>query len=209
MEFKEHLLEATKEYKYTLKLAVESVDNGMLDSLESALARYELVSAGAFKETPIQESPLDFPNVKNSSVFICEIVMRYPASRDFLKTYIGNCLELSEQSIVVYSENDPRGLETALHLERSDPAYTENYKPRLGDDDYSEYETNTDLSPEDQKMTLLKELDTERAEKVVDITVMAEADPDGHDDSFNNDLPAEDFSLFGRAVTPTTLKSQK
>lgn len=209
MNFGEYLLEATKEYKYTIKLALDEIDDGLLDALEEALSRYELVTAGAFISTPVQSCPLDFPNVRNSRVQISEIVMRYPASRDFLRTYIGNSLKLSEQLICVYSENDPRELETALHLERTDPAYTENYKPRLGDDDYSEYETDANLSPEDQKMSLLKELDTERVEKVVDITAMAEADSEGHDDSFNNDIPAENFSLFGRAVTPTTLKSQK
>lgn len=209
MDFKEFLAEAKKEYRYTIKLALDEVDDGLLDALEEALGRYELISAGAFTSTPVQSCPLDFPNVRNSRVQISEIVMRYPASRDFLRTHLGNSLKLSEQLIVVYSENDPRGTETALHLERSDPAYTENYKPRLGDDDYSEYEVDTNLSLEDQKMTLLKELDTERAEKVVDITAMAEVDPDGHDDTFNNALPEETMGLFGRAVTPTTLQSQK
>lgn len=207
MEFQEYLAESSKEYKYTLKLAVESVGDGMLDALETALERYELVSAGAFKETPIQESPLDFPNVKNSPVFISEIVMRYPASRDFLKTFIGNALALSEQLICVYSENDPRGLETALHLERSAPEFAENYKPHLGDDDYSEHSVPDDLSPDDQRMTLLKELDTDRVEKVVDIIAVAApaTDGQGHDDTFNDGLPAETPSLFGR-IKPTTLR---
>jgi hypothetical protein len=107
---------------------------------------------------------------------------------------------------VVYSENDPRGLETELHLHRSAPDFAENYKPRLGDDDYSEHSVPEGLSPDDQRMTLLKELDTDRAERVVDITTVAEADADGHDDTFNDGLPAETPSLFGR-IKPSTLRS--
>lgn len=207
MEFKDFLAEAKKEYNYTLKLAVESVDDGMLDTLESALARYELISASAFKETPIQESPLDFANVRNSPVFISELKMNYPASRDFLKTFIGNALGLSEQLIVVYSENDPRGLETALHLERSAPEFAENYTPRLGDDEYSEHGDAVNMSPEDQRMDLLKELDTARDARVVDITAMPEIDTSDHNDTFNDDLPTESLGLFGR-IKPTELQSR-
>lgn len=207
MDFKEHLVESSREYKYTVKLAVESVDDGMLDMLETALCRYELISASQFKETPIQESPLDFANVKNTPVFITEIVTRYPASRDFLKTFICNCLKLSEQLVVVYSENDPRGIETELHLKRSALDFAENYKPHLGDDDYSEHSVPDDLSPDDQRMALLKELETNRSERIVDITAVSEPDTTDHNDTFNDDLPAESLGLFGR-IKPAELQSK-
>lgn len=205
-EFKEYITESIKEYKYTLKLAVDNVDDTTLDCLENCLSKYQLISASPFKKTPIQESPLDFPNVKCSPVYISEIVMSYPASRDFLETYIASSMAISEQSVVVYSSNDPRGIETDLYLERSADTFKEEYEARLGKEDYIGEEPTDAESHEDARMSLLKELEQLRKERSYDIVEnplsygeTIEHDDIGTDyDSFNDGLPAEDVGLFGR-----------
>ena len=73
--FKDYLSDAYPEYKYTVKLAVDKVTDEMLDCMETCLSKYDLKAASKFKDTPIQESPLDFPNIKNSPVFITEITI--------------------------------------------------------------------------------------------------------------------------------------
>jgi hypothetical protein len=209
--FKEYYSESKKEYKYTLKLAVEDVTDKMLDCLESCLARYELVSAGAFKRTPIQESPLDFPNVRNSPVFISQIVTTYPASRDFLETYISASLKLSEQAVVVYSENDPRAYETDFFLTVSNPEYTEDYTPKLGEEGYPGDITNAEgaeLYGAGHNVPFLQELADVKAERVVDIVESPLSVPEENDnastlpadyDSFNDQLNKNDIGIFGRA----------
>lgn len=217
--FKEYYSESVKDYKFTLKLAIHEVSDCMLDCLEASLARYELVSASAFKKTPIQESPLDFPNIKNSPVHICEIVTTYPASRDFLETYLATRLGICEQSVVVYSENDPRGIETDLFLERSSPEFKENYEAKLGEEGYPDDLTNEEakkLYGEEYNLSFLKELEEVRASRTVDIVdspLSVEQDiekpPAGYDE-FNKDADKEDFGIFGRAPNkPALIRGKK
>ena len=93
--FVNYVAENKTEYKYVLKFAVNEMTDVMIDQLEAGLAKYDVKSASAFRKTPIQESPLDFPNVKNTAVFICDLTLGYPGSLDFLRTYICNCMGIS------------------------------------------------------------------------------------------------------------------
>lgn len=154
--FKEYLSESDIDYLYTLKLAVNDVTPGMIDNLEMALSKYQLKSASSFKKTPIQQSPLDFPNVKNCPVFISEIVMAYPGSIDFMRFLIANALHISEQSVAVYTENDPRKYTTDFFLEVISPEYKENYIPRIGSEPCATGDPK--LGGQQQADSLLKEL---------------------------------------------------
>lgn len=208
--FKEYFADSQVDYTYTLKLAVNEVTDKMMDKLEIALGRYELVSASAFKKTPIQESPLDFPNVRNSPVFISEIKTMYPASRDFLETYISGILGISEQLVVVYSQNDPRKYTTDFYLEVSDPAYKENYKPVLGEEGYPGDVTNAEAAKmygKEYNTGFLKELEDVCNARTIDIVETPLSVAINHD---NSDLPADYHkfndgadtgkpSIFGRA----------
>lgn len=208
--FKEYFSENQKEYKFTLKLAVDDVTDRMLDCLENCLARYEIKTATAFKKTPIQESPLDFPNIRHSPVHISEIVTSYPASRDFLETYISNALGITEQSVVVYSENDPRGIETEFHLDVTSPEYKENYKPVLGEEGYDGDITNDEakeLYGEEYNTEFLKQLEAVRDARTVDIIESPLSLPDENvtDDTLPSDYDDFDkqrdqnaLSVFGR-----------
>lgn len=129
-----YLTESAKEYKFKLKFAVNEWTAEQKDKLERSLERYDLRSISAFKETPIQESPLDFPNVKNTKVFVTEIVLGYPAALDMLRRFIADKTCVNEAAVAVYSANDPRDVYTTEWLERMSPEFKENYTPRLGSD---------------------------------------------------------------------------
>ena len=63
-DFKQYLAESTKEYNYKIKVAGDlSEDFG--SKLETVLKKYEVKTLSKGKKTPIQEMPLDFPNIKN------------------------------------------------------------------------------------------------------------------------------------------------
>lgn len=132
--FKDYYLkESAKEYKFKVKLAVNELTEEMKDCLETCLAKYDLRSLGAFKETPIQESPLDFPNVRNTKVFIADLVVGYPATVELLRKYVSEKTGISEQSVAVYNQMDPRETYTQEWLDRMcDPEWKANYKPALG-----------------------------------------------------------------------------
>lgn len=203
--FKEYLAESVREYKYTLKLAVEDVGDQTLDCLENCLSKYCIKSATAFKKTPIQESPLDFPNIRNMPVYISEIVLTYPASRDFLEHYISKTLKICEQSVVVYSENDPRQIETTLFLERSAEDFKEKYQSKLAKSTYEGEEAEFETLPE-QKDSLLKELSEISKQRTYDIVENPLSHSESFDhsdvptgyDTFNDSLPKESIGLFGR-----------
>lgn len=213
--FKEYLSTSQKDYQFTLKLAVDDVTDRMLDVLEAAFARYEIVTASAFTRTPIQESPLDFPNINNSPVYISQITTIYPASRNFLQTYIANSLRLSEQKVVIYSENDPRKYTTDFHLDVNSAEYKENYVPALGEEGYDGDITNEEASElygEKYNMNFLQELSDARDSRVIDIveTPLSVAEttgdlPKDYATSFNKaDLEDEPMGIFGRPMEKYT-----
>jgi len=129
-----YLQESAKEYKYKLKLAAHEVTDEQKNKLESALQKYDLRSIATYKDTPIQQSPLDFPNVKNTKVFVTEIVLGYPVTTDMLRRYLSDKICMDECCVVVYSGNDPRETYTQQWLERNSEEYKENYTPYLGSD---------------------------------------------------------------------------
>jgi len=211
--FATYIAETKTEYNYVLKFAVMEMTDLMIDQLEGSLKKYDLVKASAFRKTPIQESPLDFPNVKNTAVFICDLTLEYPASLDFLRTYICNSLGVSPAQLAVYSNNDPRQIETDLYIDRNSPEYKKNYKTRLG----SDYEP--DEKPaygETYNTSFLKELEKvskERETVTVEnpLSPAATTDhstlPAGYD-GFNDpkNLKKDDVGLFGRVKKPNLLK---
>lgn len=213
--FASYVAETKKEYKYVLKFAVNDMPDSTIDILEASLTKYELKSASAFRKTPIQESPLDFPNIKNTPVFICDVTLGYPGSLDFLRTYVCNNLGISPSQLAVYSENDPRQIETDLFLERSSPDYKKNYKTQLG----SDYEETGDknMYGETYNVSFLKELEKVRKEReavIVETPLSQKADvdhstlPAGYD-SFNDpkNLKTDDVGFFGR-VKRTSVKGR-
>ena len=211
--FVTYVTETKTEYKYVLKFAVNDMSEDMIDALESCLTKYELVKASSFRKTPIQAAPLDFPNIKNTSVYICDITMAYPSSLDFLRTYVCNCLAISPQQLAVYSENDPRQIETDLYIDRNSEEYKKKYKTRLGND----YEdTEKSQYGESYNISFLKELEKvrkERKEDIVTNSLSISQTVDNKDlpkdyDKFNDpkNLKKEDLGLFGRVKKPSLLK---
>lgn len=214
--FATYVAEVKTEYKYVLKFAVNEMTDVMIDQLEAGLAKYDVKSASSFRKTPIQESPLDFPNVKNTAVFICDLTLGYPGSLDFLRTYICNCMGISPAQVAVYSENDPRQIETDLYLDRNSEEYKKKYKTRLGSD-YEEVEgAEAEKYGEKYNTSFLKELEQVRKEREV-VTVenplspAAKTDhstlPKGYD-GFNDpkNLKKDDVGLFGRIKKPNLMK---
>lgn len=215
--FATYVAEVKTEYKYVLKFAVNEMTNVMIDQLEAGLAKYDLKSASSFRKTPIQESPLDFPNVKNTAVFICDLSLGYPGSLDFLRTYICNCMGISPANLAVYSENDPRQIETDLYLDRNSEEYKKKYKTHLGSDYEETPDADKEAYGEKYNTSFLKELETVRKEResvtvenplspkqTIDHTTLPK-DYDGFNDAKN--LKKDDVGFFGRIKLPNLMKT--
>jgi hypothetical protein len=211
-----YVAETKTDYNYVLKFAVHEMTDDMIDILETALKKYNLKEASSFRKTPIQESPLDFPNVRNTAVFICNITLGYPGSLDFLRTYICNNLGISPQQLAVYSGNDPRQIETDLFVDRTSKEYKEKYKARLGSD-YEDVPDDEKRYGESYTTPFLQELEKVRKQREITIinnplsqdekTDHSTLTTDYHGFNDSKNLPKDDVGLFGRIKKSNLLKA--
>lgn len=214
--FASYVASGKTEYKYVLKFAVHDMTDTMVDCLEACLKKYDLNKASAFRKTPIQESPLDFPNVKNTPVFICDISMGYPASLDFLRIHVCNSLDISPALLAVYSECDPRQIETDLYIDRNSPEYKAKYKARLGTDMEA---TEVPAYGAEYNMGFLQELEKVRKERDVTVALnpLSQAATTDYStlpkdyDKFNDpkNLKKDDVGLFGRVKRASITGAKK
>lgn len=158
-----YLVESAKEYKYRIKLAVNDLSEEQKAALEDALAKFDVRSVGKFTQTPIQQSPLDFPNVRNTQVYTTEVVLGYPATVDALRVFLSDKIAVNQQEIAVYNQYDPRDANTEEAIAIRDGREGE-YVPALG----SEYPADEKPDYGDKyNEKFLKELEDIRKDRPV------------------------------------------
>lgn len=161
--FKDYLLaEAAREYAYKIKLAVDDFSDEQKDAMETALAKFDLRSVGSFNNTPIQQHPVDFPNVRNSRVFIAEFVLGYPVTVDELRVYLSDKIGVNQQSIAVYNAYDPRDKNNEEAIAIRDGIDEDEYETALGNDYPVEEKP---LYGKDYNDKFLKDLEDQRKER--------------------------------------------
>ena len=161
-----YLVESAKDYTYRIKFAINDLSADQKGALEDALAKFDLRSISKFTDSPIQQSPLDFPNVRNSKVYVCEIVLGYPVTTDELRMYISDKVAINQQEIAVYNAYDPRddyNEQRQAQLAGKDA----NYVARMGTDQQADEQSEAVDYGKDYNDKFLTELDDERKERPV------------------------------------------
>lgn len=97
-EFKKILAESKKTYKFKLGLAGE-LPADILDTLKTALSKYEIVNLSKGKKTPIQERPLDFPKLQNMEVTYFDAELAYPTTPEILEQYVCLVTKMSNSHV--------------------------------------------------------------------------------------------------------------
>ena len=154
--FEKYLAEAKKIYEFNIGVAGE-LPEGFVDDLESCLKRYSIASMSAGKKTPIQERPLDFPQLSNCEVTYYEVGLNYPTTPQVLGEYITQCCECSRDNIIVRNVNEPQ--EIYQNIKDEGP-----YVSKLETEDMGGDSAQEDVGG-NRVMSLLKELETARSEK--------------------------------------------
>lgn len=157
--FKEFLTESEKTYKFKIRVAGE-LPEGFADTLESNLKKFDLVSLSAGKTTPIQEKPMDFPQLQNMELTHYDAEVRYPTSGHALEKYLVDNCSITHSHIIVRGEFDP----------------IEEYQQEKDDKPYESLLNTEDMGGESAQdsvagnrvMDLLKELETARGEREID-----------------------------------------
>ena len=153
--FTEILTESKKTYEFKIGVA-GPLPEGFEDTLETILKKYGASNLTSGKKTPIQERPLDFPQLQNMEVTYFEVAVEYPTTSQVLQEYVGKCCGIDQAYIIVRNVNDPR----------------EEYQETKDDAPYEAMLTKEDMGGETAQedvagarvMSLLKELETARKE---------------------------------------------
>ena len=157
--FKQILTESKKTYEFKIGIAGEMSD-GLTDMLETSLKKFSLANMSAGKKTPIQERPLDFPQLQNMEVTYFEVAVEYPTTTQILQEYLGKCCGIEQSHIIVRNMEDPR-------IEYQEQADDAPYEPMLTKEDMGG-ESAQDNVAGNRIMELLKELEKTRSEREID-----------------------------------------
>ena len=161
-DFTKYLAESHKQYDYRIKIAGE-IDKDFANKLETGLQKFEVAKLSAGKSTPIQETPLDFPQFKNTNVTIFELTTNYPASVFELAEYVANYMGLAKNQVVVRKPGEP----TEQYQADAQVQQEKDVKSVLQDVEYKDapQHQGEDIYGDKDNASLLKELLKDRKEK--------------------------------------------
>ncbi len=155
--FTDILIESKKVYPFKIGVA-GPLPEGFVDTLETALQKYSVLKMSSGKKTPIQERPLDFPNLQNTEVTYFEVDLNYPTTSQILEEYVGQCCGVKRGHVVVRGANEP------AELQQQKKEGSGTYEPLLTKEDLGG-ESAQDKVGENRVMDLLKELEKARKER--------------------------------------------
>jgi hypothetical protein len=138
--FRDYLTENKKVYSFKLKIAGDLPEN-FQEGLKKSLNKYEVISFDKMT-TPIQETPLDFPEVTNRAISVFDLVLEYPITGPEIAAYVKEH-GIPEELFRVRNSSDPAETDQRIIDENGeallgDPFYTGEVKIKpkdyFGDD---------------------------------------------------------------------------
>jgi hypothetical protein len=154
--FQEILNESKKTYDFKIGIAGTLPEN-CEQSLRTCLEKYSVVDMGKGKKTPIQERPLDFPQLENMEVTYYEVTLNYPTTNDVLQEYIGDCCNIDQAYIIVRRPGD-------MQEKYQEMPEDTTYESKLDTEDMGG-ESAQESVGNNRVMDLLKELEVARKER--------------------------------------------
>jgi len=154
--FKHYLGESKKLYSYKVGLAGDLPENAV-DKLETVMQKFKLASMSKGKKTPIQERPLDFPNLQNTRATYFDLETEYPTTPQILEQYLQNTLGMDPAHVIVRDPNAPQEQE-------QEPKDNKPYEAML-DTDYEASKDEQKTAGDNRVMELLKELEKDRKDR--------------------------------------------
>ena len=162
--FKEYLAESKKTYPFRVKIAGE-IEKNLASRVKEALAKYDCKKVSVAKRTPIQESHIDFPELKNIEVNTFEIELNYPTTSFVLRNDLAERLNISQSLIKVRNPMEEAEAEMN-HAHMLAPGNGES----LLEKDYETGGNGQKLVGQDHVTSFLKELNKINADRESNIT---------------------------------------
>ena len=154
--FTEYLTESKKTYHFVVRIAGELPENAE-QTLNTLIERFGKVSVSKAKRTPIQETPMDFPNLHNVEVHTWEIEVNYPTTTQVLEQYLADNCGTPRANIKVRTPGDPVEIDQSAQPE-------ETYEVKLTQEDMGGESAQESVGG-GRVMDLLKELEVARKER--------------------------------------------
>jgi len=154
--FTQLLNESKKTYQFKIGVAGPLPEH-FQDHMETALKKFSIIDISTGKKTPIQERPLDFPNLQNMEVTYFEAELEYPTTPQVLQEYLGRVCSVAHSNIIVRNPNEP----LELYQNQSE---SNIYEPLLTKNDLGGESAQHNVG-QNRVMDLLKELETATKER--------------------------------------------
>lgn len=123
----EYIEAAAKDYDYRIKFAVP-VDSDMQDKMEQILAKFDVKKVGTVKKTILQGKAMDFADIGPTEVYIVDVVLGLPTSRESIRNVLANGLRLTMNKIIVRTPNEPLETDREVLEPSKDPLLTSEYE---------------------------------------------------------------------------------
>jgi hypothetical protein len=136
--FAQYLTESAATHDYRIKIAGD-VGADFVRQFKEQLKKFDPVSIGEVKSTPIMSQHPDFPAFPNESISMMDVSFRYPATQPQI-AQIANLLGLVEDRICVVQKDYAEGMDSEL----------------LGIDEQKDLLTNTDYPADNKQQKELK-----------------------------------------------------
>lgn len=126
---REYLAENKKVYSFKVKVAGDLPED-FQENLKKSLEKYQIVTLEKIT-TPVQESPMDFPELANKEVTIFDLVVEYPITAPEITNFVKD-MGLAEECFRVRGSSEPSEYEQLIDDETSgaallsDPYYKES-----------------------------------------------------------------------------------
>jgi hypothetical protein len=135
--FAEYLTESKKQYDFRIKIAGDFTSE-QESSLKTCLEKYSVSNFKKAGKTPIQQLPLDFPQVKNCEVNIFEVTLDYPTTQFELTEFISQQCSIHKSHLAVRRPGEPseeyqEPVEKRKDALLNDPNYKEAGNPKFED----------------------------------------------------------------------------
>lgn len=153
---REYLAESKKTYAFKIGIAGDLPED-LESKLKMALEKYSIAEFKKTKTTPVQERPLDFPQLMNTTVTFYEVSINYPTTEAILEEYLGSTCGVNRSHIIVRNPNAP----AEIQKEIKEP---EVYEPLLTKEHIDAPSAQKDVG-QSRIMDLLKELEIARKDR--------------------------------------------
>lgn len=155
--FFDYLSESNKIYQFKIAIAGNN-QPGLTAMLGSILEKFGVEKMTAGKTTPIQDTPLEFPQLTNMDVTHYELDVRYPVTAPIIEEHIAHSCNIPRGHVHVRNAQDPIN----VSYEKTAPK-SETYKSLL-DTFELDGESAQNMAGQNRVMDLLKELEIAKKE---------------------------------------------